>query len=226
MESRLIPQVEPTPHARLKFIITSLLKLALLLSLLACLLPAFTVQQWLQQTYPFAPEPFAYAGGCVMVIALLLGRLLHAKHLWLVTLLMLGFAWMLTQSRDGHGGSVLPFLLYPALLLACVNFLYHCRILDPFLILLPLLINASIFLQLLYSPLLLLWLYQFGEPHSLQYIWPWMWILLEQNLLPCLLASSLLLFYVAGKHLYAPWVSRRIGGLTRVQAERHTPVTE
>ena len=207
MESKFIPQAEPAAHTWLKLVMTALLKLTLLLCLLPYVITAVTVQQLLQQTHPFAPIPFACAAGSVILLALLFGQLFHAKQLWLVTLLMVGFAWMLVHTRGSHGESVLPMLLYPVLLLTCINYVYRCRVIDPFLVLLPLLISASIFLQLLYSPLLLLWLYQAGEPQTWQQAWPWVWLLIEQNLLPCVLSCALLLFYVAGKHLYDPWIN-------------------
>lgn len=152
MESRYIPQPNATPHTWCELLVTTLLKLSLLLVALPSLITTVTVQQLLQQTAPFAPLPFAFASGCAMLLALLLGYLFHAKQLWLVTLLMIGFAWMLLHTRGGNGESVLPMLLYPVLLLTCINFVYRSRLLDPFLILLPLLICAAIFLQLLYSP--------------------------------------------------------------------------
>lgn len=222
MESPTIPQAEPASHTWLKRVMTALLKLTLLICLLPYVITAVTVQQLLQQTHPFASLPFACAAGGVMLLALLFGYLLRAKQLWLVTLLMIGFAWMLVHTRGSQGESVLPVLLYPVLLLSCINFVYRCRVLDPFLILLPLLISASIFLQLVYSPLLLLWLYQVSEPQTWLQAWPWVWLLFEQNLLPCLLASSLLLFYVAGKHLYAPWLAWGNGQAHRLVA--HLPV--
>ena len=196
---------EPSTPTWLKTLMTALLKFTLLLCLAPHVITVVTMQQLLEQTYPFAPLPFACAGCGVMLLALLLGRLCHARQLWLVTMLMLGFAWMLTQARGSLGESVLPMLLYPVLLLSSINFIYRCRVIEPFLILLPLLICATIFLQLIYSPLLLLWLYQLDEPQAWQYAWPWALLLFSQSLLPCMLGCALLLFYLAGKHLYCSW---------------------
>lgn len=163
--------------------------------------------------------PFLGAAAFALILSALVAWRYAARELLEVSALAIlaaGVAFLHGSALYGPGFAV---LLGATLLPAALNFLYRNRITEPMLALLPVVVLAYLFVNVLYGGAFILWVWAVTDWPLWDEPWRFVEMLLESSLAFALMLPFSLM-YLLGKHCHAPLLRRLVALAKRCRPGR------
>lgn len=199
----------------LKTSLTLLCKLALLwLALPFVVIDLILIQFSMPRLAGFHWQPFLYAALLALALSALVARLSRDRELLIVTALAILAAGIAFMHRNTLYDPRLAWLLGATLVPAAINFLYRNRVTEPMLALLPVLVMAFLFVELLYSSAFILWAYAVTDLSLADEPMKHVEAVLGSSLNFALMLPFSLM-YLLGKHSHAPLLRRVTAAIGR-----------